>query len=213
MAERRSFYFFYATYVKYLLLENLTFKRIEPHHAKTCFAICKHQRHRSACASAQSDQRLCCLLPGQYTTSTCYIQKFKTLASFWSWAARFESELVRNPEDWFSGDEAQFIQYSYQFPALGNPFLYFSHCLELYSCWLWTLYQEIIKILKSLCLTTFNCWTQIFYLNALNSAFIRWSHMNCIMTKPTKWVCAQQRLRSAWASAQSDQSLCCALSG
>ena len=25
------------------------------------------------------------------------------------------------------------------------------------------------------------------------------------MTKPTKWVCAQRRLRSAWASAQSDQ--------
>ena len=29
------------------------------------------------------------------------------------------------------------------------------------------------------------------------------------MTKPTKWVCAQRRLRSAWASAKSDQSLCC----
>ena len=29
------------------------------------------------------------------------------------------------------------------------------------------------------------------------------------MTKPTKWLCAQRRLRSAWASAQSDQSLCC----
>ena len=29
------------------------------------------------------------------------------------------------------------------------------------------------------------------------------------MTKPTKWMCAQQRLRSAWASAQSDQSLRC----
>ena len=27
------------------------------------------------------------------------------------------------------------------------------------------------------------------------------------MTKPTKWVCAQRRLRSAWASALSDQSL------
>ena len=26
-------------------------------------------------------------------------------------------------------------------------------------------------------------------------------------TKPTKWVCAQRRLRSAWVSAQSDQSL------
>ena len=33
------------------------------------------------------------------------------------------------------------------------------------------------------------------------------------MTKPTKWVCARQRLRSAWASAQSDQSLRCALNG
>ena len=31
------------------------------------------------------------------------------------------------------------------------------------------------------------------------------------MTKPTKWLCAQRRLRSAWASAQSDQSLRCAL--
>ena len=30
------------------------------------------------------------------------------------------------------------------------------------------------------------------------------------MTKPTKWVWAQRRLRSAWASAQSDQSSLCA---
>ena len=29
------------------------------------------------------------------------------------------------------------------------------------------------------------------------------------MTKPTKWVCAQRRLGSAWASTQSDQSLLC----
>ena len=34
-----------------------------------------------------------------------------------------------------------------------------------------------------------------------------------LMTKPTMWLCAQRRLRSAWASAQSDQSLRCALSG
>ena len=32
------------------------------------------------------------------------------------------------------------------------------------------------------------------------------------MTKPTNWVCTQQRLRSAWVSAQSDQSLRFALS-
>ena len=30
--------------------------------------------------------------------------------------------------------------------------------------------------------------------------------MSHLMTKPTMWLCAQRRLRSAWASAQSDQS-------
>ena len=34
-------------------------------------------------------------------------------------------------------------------------------------------------------------------------------YMTRDMTKPTKWLCAQRRLRSAWASAQSDQSLHC----
>ena len=38
-------------------------------------------------------------------------------------------------------------------------------------------------------------------------------HVSHDLTKPTKWVCAQRRLRSAWASAQSDQSLRCALNG
>ena len=31
--------------------------------------------------------------------------------------------------------------------------------------------------------------------------------MSHLMTKPTKWLCTQRRLRSAWASAQADQSL------
>ena len=34
-------------------------------------------------------------------------------------------------------------------------------------------------------------------------------YMSRDMTKPTKWLCAQRRLRSAWASAQSNQSLRC----
>ena len=38
-------------------------------------------------------------------------------------------------------------------------------------------------------------------------------NMSHVMTNPTKWVCVQRRLRSAWASAQSDQSLRCALNG
>ena len=32
-------------------------------------------------------------------------------------------------------------------------------------------------------------------------------YMSSNMTKPTKWLCVQRRLRSAWASTQSDQSL------
>ena len=43
--------------------------------------------------------------------------------------------------------------------------------------------------------------------------FPRWTKLSRDMTKPTKWVCAQRRLISAWASAQSDQSLRCALNG
>ena len=31
---------------------------------KPVYAICEQQRRRSACASVQSDQRLCCSLPG-----------------------------------------------------------------------------------------------------------------------------------------------------
>ena len=34
-------------------------------------------------------------------------------------------------------------------------------------------------------------------------------YMSCHMTKPTKWLCAKRRLRSALASTQSDQSLRC----
>ena len=35
-------------------------------------------------------------------------------------------------------------------------------------------------------------------------------HMSHLMTKPTKCLCTQRRLRSAWASAQSNQSSLCA---
>ena len=78
----------------------------EPHRKKTCFDICKQQRRRSACASAQSDQHLCCSLPRKYNTSSFYIRNFKPLPSFCGWAGRFESYLVADPENRFSRDEA-----------------------------------------------------------------------------------------------------------
>ena len=81
-------------------------RRCEPHHEKICYAICEQQRRRSACASAQSDQRLCCSLPRLYTTSSFYIRNFKPLPSFCGCTGRFESTLVGNPENRFSRDEA-----------------------------------------------------------------------------------------------------------
>ena len=83
-----------------------TWLKYGPHHEKTCYAICKQQKRRSACASPQSDQGLCYSLLRQYNTSSFYIQNFKPLASLCSWAGRFESTVVANPEDRFSRDEA-----------------------------------------------------------------------------------------------------------
>ena len=51
------------------------------------------------------------------------------------------------------------------------------------------------------------------YFVCMISTSFRRTDMSHLMTKPTKWLCAQWRLRSAWAFAQSDQSLRCALSG
>ena len=73
---------------------------------KPVYTICEQQRCRSACASAQSDQRLCCWLPGLYNTSTCCSRKFKNLASLLSWPGWFVSYRVANPEDRFSRDVA-----------------------------------------------------------------------------------------------------------
>ena len=65
---------------------------------KPVYAMCEQQRRRSACASAQSDQRLCCSL-----TYICYSRNFKTLSSLWTWPGPFETY----PEDRFSHDVTQ----------------------------------------------------------------------------------------------------------
>ena len=58
----------------------------------------KHRR-RPACASAQSDQRLCFSLFGKNHIQTCYERNFNYPASLCSWAGWFESHFVGNPED------------------------------------------------------------------------------------------------------------------
>ena len=81
-------------------------------------AICQQQRCRSACASVQSDQHICCSLPIQYNISSFYIRNFKPLASICSCAGRFESYLVKNPKDRFSHDEAHFLSHFSLEPGL-----------------------------------------------------------------------------------------------
>ena len=49
---------------------------------KPVFAICEQQRRRSACASAQSDQHLCCSPSRYYNSSSFYIQNFKRRPRF-----------------------------------------------------------------------------------------------------------------------------------
>ena len=56
--------------------------------------MCEQQRRSSACASAQSDQRLCCSLLWLYNIFWFYSWNFKTLASFFGCAGRFVSSLV-----------------------------------------------------------------------------------------------------------------------
>ena len=74
---------------------------------KPVYAICEQQRRRSACASAQSEQRLCCSLPKSYNTSSFYIRNFKPLPSFRGCAGQFESTQVANSGDRFSRGEAE----------------------------------------------------------------------------------------------------------
>ena len=131
------------------------------------YVICEQQRRRSACASAQSEQRFCRSLLRYYNISRFYNRDFKTPAGFCGCAGRFQSGLVGNSR---------------------------RHILSCRG-------SNVIK------LTSMNVFFKITY------TFLIENQMSRDMSKPTKRLCAQRRLRSVWASAQSDQSLRCALNG
>ena len=73
------------------------------------YVICEPQRRRSACAFAQSDQRLCFSLLRQYNISRFYSRNFKTLASFCGCAGRFVSGLVGNSRRYVLSCHGSFI--------------------------------------------------------------------------------------------------------
>ena len=45
------------------------------------FVACNQQRCRPACVSAKSNQRLCCLLSGNQSSQTCFMQIFIILTN------------------------------------------------------------------------------------------------------------------------------------
>ena len=81
-------------------------------------------------------------------------------------------------------------------------------------------FQTFVRAAKfwNWCSMVFRKWTQntialsrrVVWAILYNFVIICTEYISRDMTKPTKWMCAQRRLRSAWASAQSDQSSLCA---
>ena len=72
---------------------------------KTDFVVSEQQMRRSACASAQSDQRFCCSLPAENDISIYFVQGFTILASLCGWAGWFVHDLDKNLGDRFSCDD------------------------------------------------------------------------------------------------------------
>ena len=63
-----------------------------PCHEKTCFMVYANKK-------MQSDQRLCCSLPRQQNTFTCYVQNFNTLAASEAEQAGLSHTWSESPED------------------------------------------------------------------------------------------------------------------
>ena len=144
--------------------------------ARSCknmsYAICKQQRCRLACASAQSDQHLCCSL------MICILVISKVSRFYLASVAEqtgFNLTWLKIPEDMFSHDVAHLN------------------------------YRRWLKSVSNLVRDTF----LFIYIDEIHWTPPVSQNMSHDMTKPTKWVCVQRKLRSAWASAQSDQSLRC----
>ena len=82
---------------------------------------------------------------------------------------------------------------------------------ELCRCLLMEWKRKLVENLNAItplffhCPVSFSPMSILVVLTGRGIKTITWSARD--MTKPAKWVCAQRRLRSAWASAQSDQSL------
>ena len=71
------------------------------------FVACEQQRRRPACASAQADQRLCWLFSVKGCSWSNYMRNFSIPASPCSWEDWIQHDLIVDPKDQLSCDEAQ----------------------------------------------------------------------------------------------------------
>ena len=80
---------------------------------------------------------------------------------------------------------------------------------ELLNSFIWTSHlttgsQAMLIVVEEKTLEREDELTELIY--SLSQMTNILQHLSHLMTKPTKWLCTQQRLRSAWASAWCDQS-------
>ena len=143
---------------------------------KPVLAICEQQRCRSACASAQSDQHLCCL-------------HFVSIIPLVTISKISRLKLISVAEQ---------ASLSLTWSQIRRGFLVTR-----------LIYYRLIYYNLNVTVLKYNIMEKPTYIEPTCMQ----SYVSRLMTKPTKWLCAQRRLRSVWASTQSDQSLCCVLNG
>ena len=99
---------------------------------KLAFCICENKEADQLRSDRQADQRLCF----RYIDST-KIRNFKFLAIFCDCTARFVSDLVGNPEDRFSQNEAHIVAANSDQQCCCLPRLY-------YTASLYPKYQDLL---------------------------------------------------------------------
>ena len=77
------------------------------------------------------------------------------------------------------------------------------NCSEIFMC------KQRFNLLLDISLEIFQCVSIIKHSFILCTERVNIMHLSHDMTKPTKWLCVERRLRSARASTQSDQRLRC----
>ena len=116
------------------------------------YVISEQQRRRSACASAQSDQCLCCSLLRWYNISRLYCRDFETLASFFCWAGMFESDLVGHSRRHILSCRGCFVAHDLNCPSRDRIPSSIQRCknhnfvnttLDIVATWIWQWYNIV----------------------------------------------------------------------